>query len=174
MILTISGLNAHGLFGPDYYQYEYVQIKNDIRNYLFNHSKIKKVLIGMTSGIELLAGLAVIEFNEDFGKRIELECVIPRKDDIKSTYTEQETLIYNEIIKNSDIITDLSSTNSLYKLNGIFERNRYMVFNSNRVLAYWDEHKFNSLVFKMIQYAESNNTKITIVNPFNLDRRYEY
>jgi len=171
MILCINGLRSSKLFGEDYNQREYINIIGDIVLHLVNNPKIEEVIIGMRTGIDLLVGLAVIKFNKDFGKRIQLQCVIPCSNQTQY-YHEDEIKIYNEILESADTVVIM--THKLCDPNVLKKCNRFIIDNSDELLSYWDGQKFKSNSFDMIRYAVSTCTLVNIINPFNLNMRYEY
>lgn len=171
MNLTINGPRSQKLFGTNYNDTRYISIIKDIISFFTTNNCYEKVFIGMASGIDLLAGLAVINFNKTFKQNIKLICCIPGKNQTEK-FTDKEKEIYDYILKNSNEIIQLSE--NVCSAKEFKERNQYMIDNSDELLSYWNGQKTHSGTYSAISYAYKKDKKITVVNPLNLNMRYDY
>jgi uncharacterized phage-like protein YoqJ len=170
--ITICGPRAFKLFGTDYNKKNYINIVKDIFCFLLNNPEINTVYTGMASGIDLLVGLAVIKFNKEYNNKIKLIAAIPGKDQTKNM-TQYEKNIYEKILfKASEVIQIEPHKNATAKI--LKKRSDTMIDKSDLVLAYWDGKKYKSGTYHTINYAYKKSIPIYIVNPFDLDVKYEY
>lgn len=172
--LVISGPRAFKLFGKKYTEEDYSKMKakrivNIIITYLQCFSDINKVYIGMATGIDLLAGAAVLLYNRRAGKDVELICCIPGSDQTKH-FLPYEKKLYDMILKQATDVVILSQL-SCQENPGLFiRRNIYMIDRSNILLAFWDRTRVRSGTFQAMTYAFEKDKPANMVDlkTFNL------
>ena len=112
---------------------------------------------GMAIGIDLICAETIIELKKDY-TNIMLECAIPCLEQTKYWNNEYKVR-YENVLKNSDKITYVSKNYSSFCMN---KRNKYMVDNSNILLAFWNGE--NGGTKNTIMYAKQNGVKIKIID----------
>ena len=116
---------------------------------------------GMALGVDTWTAEIVLELKQIY-PNIKLECAIPCLNQEKKWIKSSQTR-YNRILKNADIIHYVSK--EPYKPYLMFQRNIYMVLNSNRIIAVYSgatggtKHTFD--------FALSKNKEIIQINPVN-------
>lgn len=123
---------------------------------------------GTARGIDLWAASMVLEHREK-NPRIKLICVKPIENQ-GFNFPEQDKLLYDEIIRSADSVI---CTSENYTKNCYMIRNRYMVDNSDLVIAFVKNYR--SGTGQTINYASSvgKATDITDLSDIEFDMHYE-
>lgn len=111
---------------------------------------------GMAMGVDLIAAECVLQLKEDYN--ISLEAAIPCENQCKfwsETYVQR----YNKILEQCDKITYISKT---YTKNCMWQRNCYMVDNSDCVIAVSNGNK-QSGTAQTINYAKQKGKEILLI-----------
>lgn len=118
---------------------------------------------GMSWGVDLIFGELIISLKEKY-PNIKLIGVLPYEDmHAKWHVTYQER--YFDLI---DACDDLIVLNHNYHKNCYRERNEYLVNNSQRLIAVFDERYQRSGTLKIIKIAKFRGRTITYINPNTL------
>ena len=137
-----------------------VQIKN-----LYNMG-VRNFYTGCAKGVDTWAAEIVIAEKERY-KDIKLIAAIPFKGQ-EDGWDLAEKRRYNDLLKGCDEIITLSDR--FYK--GVFlKRDRFMVDNSDAVIAVYDEENHSSGTGYTVRYALKKNKTVVIINPKNLEDR---
>lgn len=113
---------------------------------------------GMAQGADLILGGIVLNLKKTYSN-IFLECALPfpgQSDNWQTDYKEH----YQMILKGCDKITVLSQK---YSINSFYLRNRYMVDNSDIVIAVFDGKKGGTKY--TCDYATKKGKQVLILNP---------
>lgn len=113
---------------------------------------------GMAQGADLILANIVLELKKTY-KELFLECALPfnrQSEKWSINYKNQ----YNEILQKADKITVLSEN---YNISAFYKRNKYMVDNSDIVIAVFDGKKGGTKF--TCDYAKSKGKQIIILNP---------
>lgn len=116
---------------------------------------------GMAMGIDIFAAEAVLKLKEKY-PQITLECAIPCETQA-AKWSENWRERYYDIIARSDKETMLQTH---YTTDCMMKRNRYMVDNSEAVIAVWNGSKSGS--GNTVRYAMSSGKKVIIIDPNKL------
>ena len=114
---------------------------------------------GMALGIDIIFAEIILKLQNIY-KNIKLECAIPCLNQTE-LWKEKDKIRYNKILKMCDKITYVS--NSDYYKGCMEKRNKYMVDNSDLIIAIWNGS--NSGTKNTIDYAKQKKLKIKIINP---------
>lgn len=127
--------------------------KDDIKKFI-SENNVGKVISGMALGYDTILAEAVIELKEQ-GAELILEAAVPcNNQDCK--WLEKDRIKYKNILSKCDTVTLLQQE---YTADCLQNRNKYMVDNSDIILAYWNG-KQNGGTYNCIKYAKSKNKKI--------------
>ena len=124
--------------------------KTDIKKFISENS-VGKVITGMALGFDTILAEAVIELKER-GADIILEAAVPCREQDK-LWRKEDKEKYQYILSKCDIVSLLQQE---YTADCLNNRNKYMVDNSNIVLAYWNG-KQNGGTYNCVKYAESKH-----------------
>jgi uncharacterized phage-like protein YoqJ len=178
LALCITGLRAEKLFGAGYTDkvYSSTVIKQLIAvmvRFLEKNSQIKKVYIGMSSGIDLLFGIAIHKYRErNPNREIDLYCVIPGRNQDRF-FTREEKAQYKFIIdKVATTVIRLSDEQINPKL--FIERNQYMVDNSDLTLAFWDFNKSRSGTYNTMCYSRKQKQPVYLFDAKDICKKGEW
>lgn len=116
---------------------------------------------GMAMGVDIYAAEAVLELKEKY-PHITLECVIPCETQA-NRWSEGWRNRYFDIIYRSD---DAQTLQTHYTSDCMMKRNKYMVDNSDVVIAVWNGKK--SGTGNTVDYALKNGKKVIIIDPNTL------
>ena len=127
-----------------------VKLKENLENniVLAIKSGYQIFLCGMAEGFDTMCAEAVIKLKKAY-PYIKLVCVFPYKRNI------DKNLRLNNIVNNSNQIIFL---NEKYYHGCMFERNRYMVNNSSRVIAYFNGTSGGTKY--TVDFAKNNNLEV--------------
>ncbi len=153
MDICITGHRPNKLYGYDLGNYRWQLLKNKIENQLVQH-KCKRFRCGMALGVDTIAAMACIDLKES-GFDIELIACIPFLGQESVWPAESRYQYYSLLDKCDDKVIVCKGGYASYKMQ---ERNRYMVDNSDLVLAVWNGS--NGGTANCIRYAEEKNKEI--------------
>ena len=138
------------------YQNLYVTLKNVIIDLI--HKGVAYFQTGMALGIDMMCSQIILELKNEFD--IHLFCVIPCIDQC-SGWKNEDIELYNKIIESASGVTYIS--NDSYSKGCMMKRNRYLVDNSEYILAVFDGKKGGTM--STIEYAKKKKKSIIIINP---------
>lgn len=121
--------------------------------YLIENKGVTHFISGMALGVDMIAAEIVLDLKNKY-PNITLECAIPCETQA-SRWTEKYRDRYFSIIEMSDKETLLQTH---YTADCMLKRNRYMVDNSDYVIAVWNGSP--SGTGKTVLYAKENNKEI--------------
>ena len=117
---------------------------------------------GMALGVDMICAEIVLNLKKKY-KNIILECAIPCLNQEKQwPLSEQER--YRKILNKADIVHYVSKEE--YSNSCMNERNKYMVEQSDVVIAVWNGKP--SGTGNTVKMAKLSGKKIRVVNPYNL------
>lgn len=116
---------------------------------------------GMAMGVDIYAAEAVLELKKKY-PHITLECAIPCETQA-NRWSEGWRNRYFDIIYRSD---DAQTLQTHYTSDCMMKRNKYMVDNSDVVIAVWNGKK--SGTGNTVDYALKNGKKVIIIDPNTL------
>lgn len=116
---------------------------------------------GMAMGVDIYAAEAVLELKEKY-PHITLECAIPCETQA-NRWSEGWRNRYFDIIYRSD---DAQMLQTHYTSDCMMKRNKYMVDNSDVVIAVWNGEKSGTR--NTVDYALKNGKKVIIIDPNTL------
>ena len=125
---------------------------------------VTQYLTGCALGVDMWAGEAVLALAEQHPE-ISLRCIVPFAGQEKKWTPEQQAR-YNALLQRSSetVIIKDRYTDDCY-----FERNRYLVDNSDVLLAVYDgEAKKRSGTGYTVRYAQSAGKPILLIHPDTL------
>lgn len=114
---------------------------------------------GMALGVDILAAEIVLNLKKEF-PFIKLELAIPCLNQFEKWKSSQKER-YNKVFKKADFITYVSKEN--YFTNCMQLRNKYMVNNSNKIIAVFNGK--NGGTKQTIDYATEKGVEIEIIKP---------
>lgn len=110
-------------------------------------------ITGMASGVDLLAAGIILQFKRT-NKNIFLEAAVPHQNRLKCNDPN-----FINILNRSDKVTVIQEK---YDISCFMKRNKYMVNNSDIVIAIWDGRKSGG-TYNTIKYAESQGKKVVTI-----------
>lgn len=116
---------------------------------------------GMAMGVDIYAAEAVLKLREKY-PQIKLECAIPCETQANK-WSEGWRNRYFDIIRRSDVAKMLQTH---YTPDCIMKRNKYMVDNSDVVIAVWNGLK--SGTGNTVNYAVKSGKNVIIIDPNKL------
>jgi len=138
-----------------------LELKSKIKKaiiHLIENKDVKHFISGMALGVDMIAAEIVLELKDEYPE-ITLECAIPCETQA-SKWSEKYRYRYFKIVEMSDKETLLQTH---YTADCMHKRNRYMVDNSDYVIAVWDGSP--SGTGKTVVYAKENNKTILQIKP---------
>lgn len=124
----------------------------------------KCFISGMARGFDLWAADVVCKIKEN-DKSVSLVCAIPCKNQVTSSWSDDEKRLYQEILSISDKVENVSTGNE----RGCFhKRNRYMVDNAEVVVCLYDGVKVGGTAYT-VDYALKKNKIVIQINPDTLE-----
>lgn len=148
-------------FGSDETDERCVKLKNTLyakARELIENEGVTKFISGLALGVDTFAAEAVLLLKEEFPEII-LEAAIPCEDQPAFWKTSDRTRYY-KIAERCDISTVLQKK---YTNGCMQKRNRYMVDNSDIVIAVWDGSSGGTEL--TVRYAEKTGKKILPILP---------
>lgn len=134
---------------------------------LINKYNINYFISGMALGWDTWCAKLILELQNDYPAII-LECALPCNNQDKYWNT-QDKATYRKILSGSQIIT---YTQKVYSSDCMMKRNRYMIDSCDYVVGLWDGQPGGTA--STIKYAISQNKKIIVINPDNLEVRIKF
>ncbi len=114
-------------------------------------------ITGMALGIDILCAEIVLQYKNKY-PHILLECAIPCKNQTQK-WGKDSIKRYNKIFQSADKITYVSNSN--YYNGCMQKRNKYMVDNSDLIIAVFNGNSGGTK--QTIDYAKSKNINIKII-----------
>lgn len=144
--------------------------KDDIRWFKLQNIIMKEIeklvdegythfISGMAQGIDIWCAKVVLNLKKDHPE-ITLECAVPCRSQSKK-WPDEDKYEYYYILKNADKVTLISDK---YTKTCMQDRNKYMVDNSDLVLAVYDKTQDKSGTAQTIRYAKEKNKKLFVMN----------
>lgn len=118
-------------------------------------------ITGMAMGVDIMAAEIILELKKE-NPEITLECAIPCKNQC-NRWQQIWIARYNEILKSADSVNVLSEK---YTKSCMMDRNKYMVDNSQYVIAVWNGKP--SGTGNTIKYANKKGKEVIIIDPENI------
>lgn len=122
------------------------------------HDGYDYFISGMALGADLLCAQIVLDLRQDY-PNIKLECALPCTKQAHY-WSDKQRDKYAEILSKSDYIQILSEN---YSLSCMQKRNKYMVDNSDCLIAIWNGTDGGTK--NTIMLAKRKNIPIEIINP---------
>ena len=126
---------------------------------LYEKRGVRIFISGMALGVDQIAAEAVIRFRETH-KDVVFVAAVPCTDQPKKWKSHEQDRYYDILAKADHIYTLVPS----YTPECMMERNRFMVDNSQYVIAVWNGKRFGGTL-ATLNYAKSQSKIITIINP---------
>lgn len=123
---------------------------------MITQNGVTHFISGMAIGVDMYAAEIVLELKEKY-PNISLEAAIPCENQ-SAKWAEQLRSRYNDILEKCDIRTILQHN---YTVDCMHKRNKYMVDNSDWVIAVWNGKP--SGTGKTVEYAEECGKRIIIL-----------
>lgn len=145
--------------------------EHGIKYWIFKR-KFKKVIIssieegykhfisGMAIGVDMIAAEIVLELKATYPDII-LECALPCLNQT-AKWNDESIMRYQNILSLADKVTIVSRT--LYFNGCMAKRNKYMIDNSNRIIAVYNGKKSGG-TYQTINMAKIANKEVVIVKP---------
>lgn len=137
------------------------RLKEELKNsivYLIENNGVTHFISGMALGVDMIAAEIVLNLKKKY-PNITLECAIPCETQA-NYWTEKYRDRYFSIIEMSDKETLLQTH---YSRDCMHKRNRYMIDNSDYVVAVWNG--LPSGTGKTVLYAREKNKQIIQIKP---------
>ena len=138
---------------------EMTDLKNSIASEilgLINDHGVRHFISGMALGIDTYAAETVLKLREIYPD-ITLECAVPCRTQSKK-WSAANRERYNDILLKADKVTVL---HEYYNYTCMHDRDRYMVDNSDMVLAVWNGTPGGTAF--TVNYARENSKEIIII-----------
>jgi uncharacterized phage-like protein YoqJ len=170
--LAVIGISARTLFGQKYTDEVYSghKAKLIIRvmvKFLEQNPRIRKVHIGMSSGISLLFGTAVYKFKQKYGREsIHITCYIRKSGQLKG-FTKEEQLQYYLILKQTaDKIERMGEETPSEE--AVRDRNKYLVTQTDMTVSFWNLIRRVSDTFSIMNFARKNNKPVYLFDSHDM------
>ncbi|MBS5467655.1 MAG: DUF1273 family protein [Clostridium sp.] len=153
-------------FGADESHPKCNQLKSILRTEierLITEHRVCRFITGMALGIDQICAEIVLDLKEKY-PQIMPECAIPYEGQAIQWSAEQRDRYFG-ILEKCDKETMLQTR---YTKDCMQKRNRYMVDQSNHVLAVWDG-SFRSGSGQTVRYAQKMGKMITVIRPDTLE-----
>lgn len=121
-------------------------------------------LTGMALGIDQIASEIVLNLKKEY-PQIKLIAILPCINQSSVWKNQKMVNRYQLILEQCDDVITLSDE---YTTSCLMERNHYMIDHADVVIAIWNE-KYTSGTGKTISYAQRQNKKMIVINPFKID-----
>ena len=143
-------------------KYDILSVKNALEKVISGlvcDEGANSYISGMALGTDIFAAQCVLSLKAS-GTDVKLECAVPCKTQTLH-WSAADKRTYNDILSKADKVTVLYDS---YNRWCMFERNRYMVDNSDIVVAVYDGVSGGGTKYT-VEYAQKRNRKIIIINP---------
>lgn len=151
-------------FGFDESNIKCLKLKQIIKTQLcdlIENESATNFISGMAIGVDMICAEIVLELKKEYAN-ISLECAIPCESQ-PNRWSESFQQRYYCILNECDKKTVLQKE---YTSDCMYKRNKYMVDNSDIVMAVWNGTK--SGTGYTVEYAKKKGRKILVFNPDNL------
>lgn len=130
-------------------------LRNEIKK-LIAEKGVNKFISGMAIGTDIICTEIVLDMKKEYD--IVLECAIPCRNQ-NEKWNKKQKERYSNLIHQADIVTCLQED---YTRGCMQKRNKYMVDNSQYVIAVWDGSK--SGTFNTLKYARKLKRNIMVID----------
>jgi uncharacterized phage-like protein YoqJ len=155
MKICVTGHRPNKLWGYDLKVKEYIVLKQKMREFILSNS-YTHFISGMALGVDILFALTVLELKNEFpDSGYILECAIPCENQY-ARWNKESITEWKSIVENADIVTYVSK--KPYDNYCMQNRNKYMVNNSDCILAVWNGTPGGTA--NCIKYAKSVGKQI--------------
>ena len=158
MIAAVTGHRPKDLFGYDLMNKNWSAVRAAIKRVLLEQG-VTELYTGMALGTDQLAALAVLDLR-DRGHAIRLHAAIPCRGHA-GNWPEKSRMLYEAILSKCDEITLV--TDASYSPNLMQVRNRFMVDNSDMVIAVYKNTPGGTR--NCVEYAKKKNRPIWLIPP---------
>ena len=166
MKICLTGHRPSKMYGYDLSDERWQNLKENLKAILRSYD-CTEAISGMALGCDMIFALAVLELKEE-GMPIDLRCAVPVKSQ-ESKWNASDIRRYKQILEAADFVDILSE--GPYKPYLMQERNKYMVDNSDVVIAVWNGGKGGTS--NCVDYAVKQNKKIIYINPKEFKKENE-
>ena len=128
---------------------------NEIQK-LITEKGVNHFISGMAIGTDIICAEIVLDMKKEYD--IVLECAIPCRNQ-NEKWNKKQKERYSNLIHQADIVTCLQEE---YTRGCMQKRNKYMVDNSQYVIAVWDGSK--SGTFNTLKYARKLKRNIMVID----------
>lgn len=143
-------------YGFNYKSIGWTRVINVVKDYIVNNN-VTHVISGMALGFDIALAIAAIQLKNE-GYNLHLEAAIPCRNQ-SAFWNEYSQRVYSKILERCDKITILSEA---YTKDCMLNRNKYMLDNSDVVLALWDG-KCHGGTYNTVSIAKSLNKHVVVV-----------
>lgn len=158
MKIMITGHRPNKLYGYNIDHPKYYELKNKLKKILIENN-CTEAISGMALGADTIFALTALELKLE-KHNIKLHCAIPcQNHDSQWNITDRNR--YAKILELADKVTLV--TDEPYKPYLMQKRNKFMVDNSDLVIAIWDGSSGGTA--NCINYAKSKNKTIIQIKP---------
>lgn len=126
---------------------------------LYNEKGVRIFISGMALGVDQLAAEAVIRFRETH-KDVIFVAAVPCTDQCLKWNAKAQDRYYGTLARADHVYTLVPK----YVPGCMMDRNRFMVNNSEYVIAVWNKKRSGGTA-ATVKYAEENNRTITYIDP---------
>lgn len=136
------------------------KIRFAVENLIVEHG-CEKFISGMAQGADMICAEVVLALKNIY-PHIKLECAVPNRA-FTIKWSAEDVRRYSSILTRADYIGFISEK-KVYSLSDLMLRNKYMVDNSDIVIAIYKENESGGTK-NTIDYAESKNKEVIIISP---------
>ena len=138
---------------------EAIVFKQNLENEIIKaiQKGIDTFITGMAQGVDLIAGEIIIKLKKKY--TLNLVAAIPCKEQTLN-WSFKDIQRYENILKSCDKVVYVSQS---YNKDCMLKRNRYMVDNSNLLIACWNGKPSGTSY--TINYAKKKNIEVVILRP---------
>ena len=147
MKICITGHRPNKLYGYDLSDPKWVALEKQLKQLLIENN-CTEAISGMALGVDTIFAIAALELKNE-GYNIKLHCAIPCKNQ-SGNWSSKDKKLYDCILSKADEVMLVS--NEEYTPWLMQKRNKYMVDNSDIVIAVWDGSKSGTA--NCIEYAK--------------------
>ncbi len=114
-------------------------------------------LSGMAMGVDIWAGEIVLGLKRQF-KNLRFVAVVPFPQQA-NTWPQEWRIRYRNLLEKSDDVVMISQT---YNTDSFFERNRYLIDHSSRLIAVYNQEKKGGTAYT-VRYARQQEVAIDLI-----------
>lgn len=154
--ICATGHRPKSLYGYDLTDIRWRNLQAKFRELLLK-KKCTTAITGMALGVDTIFALAVIELRDNCNVPIELVSAVPCYNLSEPWFNQDDVNRFNQILQKANKVVYV--TESDYVDGCLEKRNRYMVDNSNEILAVWTGAPGGTA--HCIKYAERQGKRVT-------------